>query len=167
MDAINFFGSNHGFLVLFEHVANESTPIPVASAWMSAANQCLLGGYITRQKIPDYIAGALASLKRLHSLNAYQIRQSKKEDFENIIKVANNILRYQLKQAEINERIESAYLEVAKQCIASSGIEKRLWGVNYLVQVVDALKQLESRRYDVYSKYAPIELILNFSKIFF
>ena len=39
MDAINFFGGHNGFLILFEHVAKDSTPIPAASAFMSAANQ--------------------------------------------------------------------------------------------------------------------------------
>jgi len=84
-------------------------------------------------------------------MSANELRRSKKEDYENIIRTAQHILRYKLKSLEIAERVEYTMLEVARQCISSTSIEKRLYGVNHIAQVIEALLKPEHRRYDIYA----------------
>ncbi len=67
----------------------------------------------------------------------------KKEDYEVVMKHANQLFESIYPTAHIGEYMERLRLDVALKCFISQIFDKRLYGITYLAEMISSVKMWE------------------------
>ena len=138
-DLLNWFGSLGGFRAIFNQIALDSTPIVVVSTLLHALRNSCMHGFLFPRRLAQFTPKILQMAPITKGLSPIQLKTSKKEDLENMLRHLGLLLKMTMSSDEVADRLDQLGLRIAAQCLSSGILTQRLFALNFLGSAIDAV----------------------------
>lgn len=138
-DLLNFFGALGGFHKLFEHINLDTTPVVNISALLNALRNSCMHGFMLKRRVSQFVEKVLSMRAMSGGLSLVQLRGSKKEELEALLRHIGFFLKNTKSNEFVLEVTDQLGLKIAEQCLSSGVITLRLFALTFIGSAIDAV----------------------------
>jgi hypothetical protein len=145
VDSVNFFGFNGGFTEIVKHLVSPQCTFPYASSllqfWAHLTDEGLLVSPRGQRLV---MATELHFLPRITRMDAQDVRGTKKEDIEAILKHMGTLFRgLGVNSKKVSRVLEPLYMAALKQFMLLAPIDKRVQALQQFISIVESAQNFE------------------------